>query len=426
MRKKDSDAYHSTSGDGSASSRSDSQGSATSDSTYGSSHIVIETSADILVGNVNQSDFTLDTANAIQQMNPNVSPERLVALASIFKSVFQAKSSQEIYLQVAHALKVQPNLTVENTQKLIELMSAIKSYDAKVLPSAIYLFAAQSVNANPQLDVNKFIKLLDVLEHNIPKGGDGQIKFNVAEILKQDANVNPQQLVNLTLNWRDSFMGAMKQMDEMGINSQDQKNLVGKFNNTVMMDSVRALKDKPNVDPVKIVEMMEVFAPVSLNAEAAASVLNKYNDIDVQKSLKMMELFKEYKLDIGAVAKILDNDPNLKLNKMKEVVEKFESNFLDIRDNLPIELFPQAADITDRFYDEIFLVVAEKMKASPSKSAGAILEDLGVQQQTKDALPSVPAQVRSWSSSSQKTAEKIESSQDVENDDANSHRAHKL
>lgn len=100
MRKNDSDNYHSTSGDNSA---SDGQGDATSDSTYGSSHIVLDTSAEILLRDVNQPDFSLKTAEAIQKINPYVVPERLVELTSVFKSVFQMSSSHDIYTQAAHA-----------------------------------------------------------------------------------------------------------------------------------------------------------------------------------------------------------------------------------------------------------------------------------------------------------------------------------
>ncbi len=151
------------------------------------------------------------------------------------------------------------------------------------------------------------------------------------------------KLITLVKIWRECFIKTLNELDSFRVNSDAKKDLLDKFDTNVVADSTRALRNNPDVDPEKLVNMLE--------------------------------LFKDFRLDIRVAANILQHDPNLDLNIMSHAVRNLEAKFLEVRDNLPIEFFSEYSIITEKFYDEVFVSVANVLKANAEKRINELKEN---------------------------------------------------
>jgi hypothetical protein len=396
------------------------------------------------------SDLSKETVNEIFRINPNIVATSLLKLKNICKSLHPDEPFP--YLTAAGALLEVDIENIRDLRKLQELMRLLEENEG-VDEIGYYEIAANYLKKYPALDPNSVIMLLTFNRGKSDIPSCDKLKVNDEKILSIDQKVNVSQLIEVVEKWQRSFK---KMLDETALTETKKEQQRALFSQSAMEDVTAALKGNKHIEIDKMFQLMEAGVDITLaakltndyhnvdwnkaqtmtnmfeahkiNLSSAAKILDKHPEVNLDKMLPvlnsgaspslsvqlindyptvdwnkaqtMVNTFKEYNLDIAATAKLLEKYPHVDLEKMHEVVVKFEADYLEIRDNLPIELFKETVDISEQFYHNLFDNVLEVMECKENKDMSTS-ELLRILQNQQTEIKSSDAQkpVQSWTQS---------------------------
>jgi len=251
-------------------------------------------------------------------INPDIVPSRLVNLSAAL-----AKYTDLPDMASAEILKINPQI---NPTKLVMLIDATIRYSANGSANTYYKGATAVLRANPNLDISKFFQMMNVTDTQFSNAESKALKIDIAAILNVDPNVNPDHMVRMIRAWSESFKSLLQ---DAGLDQKTQKTLIDKFNESVAIDAVKALKDKPNAQPEQIIQMMAQFNQFGLSADTAATIVNDNSNINMDSMLNVMHAFQHTGLDCVTAAKMVEVNPQVNIDKLSALMGAFQGAGLD-------------------------------------------------------------------------------------------------